>query len=266
MVAAKKEVGEKQACGEMMQDAEPVGAPHPPAPIPVGAYKGVEKFGWDQGEYNSAWVTIYVTLEGAGRAKDSTTCNFSKRGFDLKVEDLEGQKYRLVKDNLDKDIVPEDCKFIVKKDRIVIKLKKVKGEYSYDHWTDLTQKRPKAAASKGKKDDPMGGIMDMMKDMYDQGDDNMKKTIGESMRKVCLSNLSNYHYQTETSAIGLTTSTLSTSLVFILLSSSSWQLLHRHLRTSSRELPLLHQTTAALMTFQVVWVLGWRTCDVLVTS
>ena len=29
----------------------------------------------------------------------------------------------------------------------------------------------------------MGGIMDMMKDMYDSGDDQMKKTIGEAMLK-----------------------------------------------------------------------------------
>jgi calcyclin binding protein len=29
----------------------------------------------------------------------------------------------------------------------------------------------------------MGGIMDMMKDMYDEGDDSMKKIIGEAMLK-----------------------------------------------------------------------------------
>ena len=29
----------------------------------------------------------------------------------------------------------------------------------------------------------MGGIMDMMKDMYDSGDDQMKKVIGEAMLK-----------------------------------------------------------------------------------
>ena len=39
------------------------------------------------------------------------------------------------------------------------------------------------AAPGGKGADPMGGIMDMMKDMYDSGDDNMKKAIGEAMVK-----------------------------------------------------------------------------------
>jgi len=33
------------------------------------------------------------------------------------------------------------------------------------------------------KDDPTAGIMDLMKDMYDNGDDQMRKTIGESLLK-----------------------------------------------------------------------------------
>jgi hypothetical protein len=54
----------------------------------------------------------------------------------------------------------------------------VKGEFSYDHWADLTAKRKKAAETKA---DPMGGIMDLMKDMYEEGDENTKKMIGEAM-------------------------------------------------------------------------------------
>jgi len=53
-----------------------------------------------------------------------------------------------------------------------------KGEFGYEHWTDLTAKRKREP---GAKEDPMGGIMDLMKDMYEKGDDNMKKLIGESM-------------------------------------------------------------------------------------
>ena len=53
------------------------------------------------------------------------------------------------------------------------------GEYGPDHWTDLTpkfKKDKKAAAA-----DPTAGIMDMMKQMYDEGDDTMKATIGKAM-------------------------------------------------------------------------------------
>lgn len=40
----------------------------------------------------------------------------------------------------------------------------MKGEYSYENWTSLTSKKSREAEAARKKD-PMGGIMDMMKDM-----------------------------------------------------------------------------------------------------
>jgi calcyclin binding protein len=95
---------------------------------------------------------------------------------------LNGKNYRLIKDNLDKDIVPEKSKFLVKKNKVVIKLQKVKGEYSFEHWTNLTSKKGSRDKVAEKKD-PSASIMDMMKDMYNDGDDNMKKIIGEAMMK-----------------------------------------------------------------------------------
>ena len=47
---------------------------------------------------------------------------------------------------------------------------------------DLTAKREKLDAD-GKEKDPGASLMDMMKDMYDNGDDTMKKTLGEAMVK-----------------------------------------------------------------------------------
>ena len=51
----------------------------------------------------------------------------------------------------------------------------------YDNWIDLVSKMKKT--EDGNDKDPAASIMDMMKDMYDQGDDTMKKTIGEAMMK-----------------------------------------------------------------------------------
>ncbi len=70
----------------------------------------------------------------------------------------------------------------MKKNKVVIKLQKVKGEYSYEHWANLTAKKPRDKSADAKKD-PSASIMDMMRDMYNEGDDNMKKIIGESMMK-----------------------------------------------------------------------------------
>lgn len=55
----------------------------------------------------------------------------------------------------------------------------VKGEFSYDHWTNLTAKRKRDTTAASK--DPMGGIMDLMRDMYEEGDDQTRKLIGEAM-------------------------------------------------------------------------------------
>jgi len=83
----------------------------------------------------------------------------------------------------EKDIDPTKSKIIIKADKVIVKLsKKKQGDYGgYDFWTQLTAK--KARPKKGEKDDPQASIMQMMKDMYDEGDDNMRKVIGETMMK-----------------------------------------------------------------------------------
>jgi calcyclin binding protein len=147
-------------------------------------YIPIESFGWDQGSYGSDKVSVYITkgMEGIGQFKKNVECSFTKGGLNLTVKDFNGKNYRLVIDNLEHDIVPEQSKVLVKANKILLKLMKVKGEYSYDHWTELRSKKSKDEKSK-LKNDPTSGIMDMMKKMYDEGDDTMKKTIGEAMMK-----------------------------------------------------------------------------------
>lgn len=55
-----------------------------------------------------------------------------------------------------------------------------KGTYGYDSWVNLVSK---SGVTKSDDKDPSAGLMDMMKQMYDDGDDNMKKMIGEAMLK-----------------------------------------------------------------------------------
>lgn len=154
----------------------------PPPPVPGSGWM-TPSYGWEQGEYNTPWVNVMVHVDGAGTVKDKVTCDFGQDSFDLRVVGACGKNYRLLVEALDKDIVPDESKIIVKKNRVTVKLKKVKGEYSYDHWTDLKKKGGKAAKDKEKNRDPTAGIMDLMKDLYDNGDDNMRKIIGESMLK-----------------------------------------------------------------------------------
>jgi calcyclin binding protein len=141
----------------------------------------ITKFLLDTGDYNSKALSVYVEAPGVGERKAEVTCEFARGSFDLRVP-IGGRWHRLVKDNLEHDIDPGKSRFIVKQDKVVVKLGKVKGEYSYDNWTQLTAKKDKKA-KKAKKEDPMSSINDMMKEMYDNGDDAMKKTIGEAMMK-----------------------------------------------------------------------------------
>ena len=83
---------------------------------------------------------------------------------------------------LDKEIRPAESTLVVGKNRVTLRLKKLHG---YDYWTQLKAKGGKPKAAAGGKDgaDPMGGLMDIMKDMYEDGDDATKKMIAEAMIK-----------------------------------------------------------------------------------
>lgn len=157
----------------------------PPSTASSVKYTTVDRFSFDPGQYNDKFVSIYVPLPGVGSiSKDKITCQFTKDSFDLIANDLpNGKSYRLCKDKLEKDIHVGKSKYLVKADKIVLKLCKIKGEYgSFDMWTKLTDPKKKEKA-KTSKDNPMSSITDLMKDMYESGDDQMKKMIGETMMK-----------------------------------------------------------------------------------
>jgi hypothetical protein len=43
------------------------------------------------------------------------------------VHGLKGRSFRLFKDNLDKEVIPAESKFVVKKNRVEVKLRKVQA-------------------------------------------------------------------------------------------------------------------------------------------
>jgi len=188
-LAAEDDTGVKVDVAAAVMPAAPAPGPvklaSPAAPAGDKVdWTEVPSFAWDQGEHNSQWVSVYLMsgLDGVGDVKDGVSCDFTTSSFDLKIVGLHGKNYRLCKTNLDKEIDAEKSKIVVKKDKITIKLKKVKGDYGYGHWADLVSKKSEDQKKKEDKD-PMSGIMDLMKNMYDEGDDDMKRTIGEAMMK-----------------------------------------------------------------------------------
>ena len=71
----------------------------------------------------------------------------------------------------------------VKSNSIVLELKKAKSKW----WDDVKEKKGKFSTESKKKDedvkDPSSGLMELMKELYQSGDDDMKRTIAESWQK-----------------------------------------------------------------------------------
>ena len=157
---------------------------------PSVPYSSITSFAWDQDDYGKDPANVYVHLlsgrvyllsgfEGIS-ARPRRACNATLASGRLARARLQGQELGLRKDGLDKEIDPAGSRVKVGKNKITVVLRKVKGQYGADHWMDLVAKRTTGGAT---QDDPSAGLMDMMKQMYDEGDDNMKKTLGEAMLK-----------------------------------------------------------------------------------
>jgi calcyclin binding protein len=160
--------------------AAPVATIAPTRTVDV-IFRPIGSYGWEQ---NKEFVEVMILsgIDGVGLLpKEAVTCEFTPTSFDLKIFGLGGDNYRLRVTNLDKDIVPNKSKLQIKKNRVVIQLKK-QGEY--DHWMDLVAKKlRKPEEEKKKSDDPSASIMDMMRDMYENGDAGTKKVIAEAWTK-----------------------------------------------------------------------------------
>ena len=68
---------------------------------------------------------------------------------------------------------------VIGKNRLTLRLRKA---HSYDMFTNLVGKKPRASA-KAAGADPAASVLDLMKDMYADGDDNTKRVIAEAFAK-----------------------------------------------------------------------------------
>ncbi|KAL4627566.1 hypothetical protein ACB092_05G174700 [Castanea dentata] len=141
------------------------------SPIPALNYVTLGSFSWDQDDDK---VKIYIFLEGVEQEKMET--EFKPIALDIKFHDVQGKNYRCAIPKLNKEIVPEKCKVIIKPTRVTIILFKA----SKGNWVDLQFKEDKLKPNLDKDRDPMAGIMDLMKNMYDEGDEEMKRTIAKA--------------------------------------------------------------------------------------
>ena len=147
-------------------------------------YVPLERYGWDQ---SGQKVKVYVTsgVDGIGKIpKDNISCEFEDQSFDLRIQGLNGKNFRLRIAPLQHPIDLAKCSFNVKSNGVSITLYK---QDKLEHWTDLKPKQSLISEKKGKSEDSeagaMGDLMNMMKEMYQNGDDKTKQMIAESWTK-----------------------------------------------------------------------------------
>jgi len=126
--ASEGGAGQDAATEEKTSESSTPAAVPPAAPAPSKSpvvsssvkYKTIDRFSFDPGSYNSPTVTIYITsLPNIGAVpREQIKCTFTGTSFDLTIEDYKGANYRLLKDNLDKDIDVEKSKCIVKANKV----------------------------------------------------------------------------------------------------------------------------------------------------
>ncbi|XP_065916746.1 calcyclin-binding protein-like [Dysidea avara] len=153
----------------------------PKSDKPSVYFAPINSYGWDQ---SSKYVKIYVSsISSVDELKEENVkANFTEKSFELQVLNVKDKCYSLEINSLLKPIVPDKSTVKVKGNSVVLSLFKK----SQDNWSHLTVHEKKMKDSKdsapkydsGK--DPGEGIMDMMKKMYNEGDDEMKRTIAKA--------------------------------------------------------------------------------------
>jgi len=160
------------------------------------AAKSVEKkviecrlkdYSWDQSD---KFVKLYLTgLAGLGDCNtDNIVINFESESVNIRIGPLSTQVPKIFTFSIKKTchkINPEKSHHKVKADYLLVYLAK---HNQGSDWSHITHAEKVAADSKKKADepkfddkaDPSAGLMSMMKKMYEDGDDEMKRTIAKA--------------------------------------------------------------------------------------
>lgn len=140
----------------------------------------INNYGWDQSD---KFVKIYITLNGIQNIPaDNVQVQFTERSFDLLVKDLNGKNHAMTVNNLLKPISPDNSSRKVKTDTVLIMLKK-RSESKWDYLTQVekqTKEKDKPSLEPDTDGDPNAGLMNVLKKIYDDGDDEMKRTLNKA--------------------------------------------------------------------------------------
>lgn len=184
---AEKEKASKEAQAKSEASTETASTQKAEPQFNVNAlnFQTINKYALDTSSNN--FVKIYIT-DGFADLKTHDSNNikskFTKNSFDVYILNWQKKNFRFSCFNLCKDIVPENSYTKATSSGLIIYLAKAnKGDY----WDNLEKKKSMLSNDindpKNKNKDPNESLMDMMRDMYQNGDPEMKKMIAEAWTK-----------------------------------------------------------------------------------
>lgn len=138
----------------------------------------IDNYAWDQ---SPKFVKFFITIPKVQLLDpENIKCQFGLESMSLTVKNLENKDYVFNVNKLLHAIIPEKSYWRVKSDTIVVFLVKADAL----KWSFLTKSdEDKAQRSKyGDKSDKHdeNSLFSLMKDMYEKGDDRLKRTIAQA--------------------------------------------------------------------------------------
>jgi len=170
---------EKQNIADNKNDTTPL-----PTTTPKCYDVPYKSYSWDQSD---KFVKFYLTnLKNVHELPqpDGFENSFLVRSVKFRVCNLAGKNHVFDIKELAYDIDADKSHYKVKSDMVVIFLAKAKVGQNWSHVTAAEKAKADKKNDVPKMDDdggdPSKGLMNMMKKMYDEGDDEMKKTIAKA--------------------------------------------------------------------------------------
>jgi len=181
IVQLKEQENREAAAENATKSAEPTMANLSLKKIPEVQLKD---YSWDQSD---KFVKLYLTgLKGADKLpSDSIKTTCLEQSVSIRIENLNGKNLNFAINKTCHKISPDKTYHKAKSDYVVLFLAK---HNPGSKWSHITYAEKAAADAKkaedtpkvGENEDPSAGLMKMMKKMYDEGDDEMKRTIAKA--------------------------------------------------------------------------------------
>uniref|UniRef100_A0A1A8NNC0 Calcyclin-binding protein n=2 Tax=Nothobranchius TaxID=28779 RepID=A0A1A8NNC0_9TELE len=170
---------EKELTAKRLQQEQQAKREAEPSSASKAAYTvKITSYAWDQSD---KFVKIYLNLKEVQKIpSENVEVNFTERSFSVLVKDLDGKNHQMTVLNLLHPISVQDSYKKIKTDMVLVMCKK----QTTKKWECLTsvekQAKEKDKPNMDENADPSDGLMSMLKKIYEDGDDEMKRTINKA--------------------------------------------------------------------------------------